>query len=88
MADDELKALKAQIEGLARRVVLLEDANEVRKLHHKYGYYLDAGLYEADPDGTNRQALLYLNRLSDLLFILSRAANPDGDVKWTPGGAR
>ena len=30
----------------------------------------------------------YLNRLSDLLFILSRAANPDGDVLWQPGGQR
>ncbi|WP_193048309.1 cob(I)yrinic acid a,c-diamide adenosyltransferase [Mycolicibacterium baixiangningiae] len=28
----------------------------------------------------------YLNRLSDLLFILSRVANPDGDVLWKPGG--
>ncbi len=28
----------------------------------------------------------YLNRLSDLLFILSRAANPGGDVMWRPGG--
>lgn len=27
----------------------------------------------------------YLNRLSDLLFILSRVANPDGDVLWQPG---
>ncbi|MBJ7387264.1 MAG: cob(I)yrinic acid a,c-diamide adenosyltransferase [Mycolicibacterium sp.] len=30
----------------------------------------------------------YLNRLSDLLFILSRVANPDGDVLWQPGGDR
>jgi cob(I)alamin adenosyltransferase len=29
----------------------------------------------------------YLNRLSDLLFILARLANPDGDVLWQPGGA-
>jgi cob(I)alamin adenosyltransferase len=30
----------------------------------------------------------YLNRLSDLLFILSRVANPGGDVLWQPGGDR
>jgi cob(I)alamin adenosyltransferase len=31
----------------------------------------------------------YLNRLSDLLFILARAANgPAGDVLWRPGGER
>ena len=45
-------------------------------------------LFEADPDRTNKLAMLYLNRLSDLLFILSRVANPDGDVLWKPGGER
>ena len=32
----------------------------------------------------------YLNRLSDLLFILARHANraPGGDGLWTPGGDR
>jgi cob(I)alamin adenosyltransferase len=31
----------------------------------------------------------YLNRLSDLLFILARAANAEtGDVTWRPGGDR
>ncbi|MGY2061294.1 hypothetical protein ACW9HQ_41025, partial [Nocardia gipuzkoensis] len=29
----------------------------------------------------------YLNRLSDLLFILSRVANPEGDVLWRPGAS-
>lgn len=43
-------------------------------------------LLEADPDGANILAATYLNRLSDLLFILARAANPAGDVLWQPGG--
>jgi len=45
-------------------------------------------LIAVDPDRTNPLAAKYLNRLSDLLFILSRVANPDGDVKWVPGGSR
>jgi cob(I)alamin adenosyltransferase len=42
---------------------------------------------EAHPDDTSALPAKYLNRLSDLLFILSRVANPDGDVLWQPGGA-
>jgi cob(I)alamin adenosyltransferase len=42
-------------------------------------------LCEADADRMNVLAAKYLNRLSDLLFILARRANPDGDVKWRPG---
>ena len=39
--------------------------------------------------GLNPLAITYLNRLSDLLFILTRAVNgPDGDVLWVPGGSR
>ncbi|HEY5880893.1 MAG TPA: cob(I)yrinic acid a,c-diamide adenosyltransferase [Nakamurella sp.] len=45
-------------------------------------------LREADPDGSNALTATYLNRLSDLLFILARAANPSGDVLWVPGGER
>ena len=37
----------------------------------------------------NEVALQYLNRLSDLLFILARHANAEvGDVLWKPGGER
>jgi cob(I)alamin adenosyltransferase len=37
----------------------------------------------------NTLALTYLNRLSDLLFILARHANREhGDVLWVPGGER
>jgi cob(I)alamin adenosyltransferase len=43
-------------------------------------------LISAEPDRTNVLAAKYLNRLSDLLFILCRLANPDGDVLWQPGG--
>ncbi|GAA1554617.1 cob(I)yrinic acid a,c-diamide adenosyltransferase [Dactylosporangium maewongense] len=45
-------------------------------------------LMELDPEHTNELAVKYLNRLSDLLFILGRIANPDGDVKWVPGANR
>jgi cob(I)alamin adenosyltransferase len=41
------------------------------------------------PGGVNTSAITYLNRLSDLLFILTRVVNgPDGDVLWIPGGDR
>ena len=40
------------------------------------------------PETTGKEPALYLNRLSDLLFILARIANPGGDVLWQPGGGR
>ena len=41
------------------------------------------------PGGVNPLAITYLNRLSDLLFILTRVVNgPEGDVLWIPGGDR
>ena len=40
----------------------------------------------ADPDRTAVLPAHYLNRLSDLLFVLGRVANPGGDVLWVPGG--
>ena len=38
----------------------------------------------------NPQALAYLNRLSDYLFVLARAINAagEGDVQWIPGANR
>jgi cob(I)alamin adenosyltransferase len=38
----------------------------------------------------NPAALAYINRLSDLLFVLARVTNDDGrsDVKWVPGQNR
>ncbi|MDO5711421.1 MAG: cob(I)yrinic acid a,c-diamide adenosyltransferase [Micrococcales bacterium] len=45
------------------------------------------------PGGINPLTAVYLNRLSDLLFILARVANlgrpgDAGDVLWKPGGGR
>jgi cob(I)alamin adenosyltransferase len=44
-------------------------------------------LIAADGERTSDLPAKYLNRLSDLLFILARTANPAGDVTWVPGGA-
>ena len=42
----------------------------------------------AGEHGVNPAALAYLNRLSDLLFILARAANAgSAEPLWRPGGA-
>jgi cob(I)alamin adenosyltransferase len=42
----------------------------------------------AGKDSVNPAALAYLNRLSDLLFILARAANAGiAEPLWRPGGA-
>jgi cob(I)alamin adenosyltransferase len=62
---------------------LLHLARTVARRAERSGW----ALWAAEPDRTNQQALLYLNRLSDLLFILARIANPGGDVRWKPGGA-
>jgi cob(I)alamin adenosyltransferase len=38
----------------------------------------------------NSQIIIYLNRLSDLLFVMARHANRGGrdEVLWVPGGER
>jgi cob(I)alamin adenosyltransferase len=42
-----------------------------------------------EPELTNPLTATYLNRLSDLLFILARVANlATGDVKWAPQASR
>ena len=44
----------------------------------------------AEADAVNPAALAYINRLSDLLFVLARAINAagSGDVLWVPGQNR
>ncbi len=44
----------------------------------------------AEKNRVNVEVVHYLNRLSDLLFVLSRAVNDDGklDILWKPGAGR
>jgi len=70
--------------GGTRAAALLHVARTVCRRAERRAW----ALVEVDADRTNIQAVTYLNRLSDLLFILARVANPDGDVKWTPGANR
>jgi len=51
---------------------------------------LVASLVAAEPSRTNTQAMIYLNRLSDLLFVLARVLNDSGraDILWKPGANR
>ena len=47
-------------------------------------------LTESEPELVNPEVLRYLNRLSDLLFVLARVANDGGrgDVLWKPGATQ
>jgi len=47
-------------------------------------------LFDEQPGTTSVQTIRYLNRLSDLLFVLARVANANGasDVLWRPGAGR
>ncbi len=42
----------------------------------------------AKKEKVGEPALRYINRLSDHLFVMSRAANKGKDVLWVPGANR
>jgi cob(I)alamin adenosyltransferase len=81
--DDLAKLDSFILPGGTPGAALLHQARTIARRAERAAWALLA----AEPERTNREALLYLNRLSDLLFILARVANPDGDVKWQPGGS-
>ncbi len=70
---------------------LLHHARTVARRAERSAWALltrDEETADAEDPRSNVLTAKYLNRLSDLLFILSRLANPDGDVLWKPGGQR
>jgi cob(I)alamin adenosyltransferase len=62
---------------------LLHVARTVARRAERSGW----AAYAEHGNSMNPEAIKYLNRLSDLLFILARHANRScGDVLWRPGG--
>ena len=68
------------------RSVVRRAEREAWRAAEQYGTQPGTG---ETPDGVNPLAITYLNRLSDLLFILARVVGQEaGDVLWVPGADR
>jgi cob(I)alamin adenosyltransferase len=102
--DERLRVTQAQVDELERlcdelnagleplkSFVLPGGTESAARLHAARTVCRRAELaaLEAAALGVNPLALVYLNRLSDLLFILARTANRDaGEPLWKPGASR
>jgi cob(I)alamin adenosyltransferase len=102
--DDRLRVTQAQIDALEAacdegnadlpelRSFVLPGGNEAAgRLHVARSICRRterAALEAAETEPVNPLALTYLNRLSDLLFILARGAAGDAEVLWKPGDTR
>ena len=84
--NEELPALRSFIlNGGSDGAALLHVARTVVRRAERSAW----AAYEVHGETMNALAVTYLNRLSDLLFILARHANrAQGDVLWVPGGER
>ena len=106
-ADERLRTTQALVDGLEadcdrfneplpelKSFVLPGGSEAAARLHVARTIARRAELraLEADAEhGVNPLALVYLNRVSDLLFILARAANAESGVAeplWRPGTGR
>ena len=90
--ESEIDMLNERLEPLAS-FVLPGGSPAAAHLHHartvaRTAERLVAAL--AAREAVNPQAVAYINRLSDHLFVLARHLNDDGraDVLWVPGGNR
>ena len=87
-ANERLQPLTSfTLPGGSRASALLHVARTVVRRAEREAWRADAEEQAAGGEGFNRQALLFLNRLSDLCFVWSRRCNNDGadDVLWKPG---
>ena len=84
--NESLETLRSFIlPGGTAGAALLHVARTVVRRAERAGW----AAYDVHGETMNLLALQYLNRLSDLLFILARYANREqGDVLWKPGGER
>ena len=90
--EQAIDALNAQLEPLTS-FVLPGGSEQAARLHVARASVRRAEramTAMAQGDATNPQALAYINRLSDYLFVLARIANDAGrgDVRWIPGANR
>jgi cob(I)alamin adenosyltransferase len=100
--DGKLRVAQAQIDGLEqlcdrfnagllplKSFILPGGSEAAARLHLARTVCRRAELTALAVSPVNPLALAYLNRLSDLLFILARAANAGGpEPLWKPGGSR
>ena len=92
--EHDIDRLNADLEPL-RSFVLPAGSRAAAALHlartiARRAERLMVALMAKEPEGVGRPALVYMNRLSDFLFVASRWVNHhgEGDVLWVPGKNR
>ncbi|HEY1881257.1 MAG TPA: cob(I)yrinic acid a,c-diamide adenosyltransferase [Caulobacteraceae bacterium] len=90
----EIDALNAHLAPL-QSFVLPGGLPAAARLHHartvcRRAERIAVAFLSEDGSGAHAEALRYLNRLSDLLFVMARVANArgPGDVLWAPAATR
>ncbi|MFE9763538.1 cob(I)yrinic acid a,c-diamide adenosyltransferase [Streptomyces sp. NPDC005808] len=89
--NEELEKLRSFIlpGGTPGAALLHQACTVVRRAERSTWAALEVHGAKGKDGSMNPLTATYLNRLSDLLFILARTANKDvGDVLWVPGGER
>ncbi|GAA3152287.1 cob(I)yrinic acid a,c-diamide adenosyltransferase [Streptomyces rectiviolaceus] len=89
--NEELEKLRSFIlpGGTAGAALLHQACTVVRRAERSVWAAFEVHGASKEGGSMNPLTATYLNRLSDLLFILARTANKEvGDVLWVPGGER